>query len=531
MPQDLLQIALEHHRAGRVRQAEAGYRAALEANPYNAEALHWLGVLMVQAGQADQAVGLLEQAARFRPKDPAYQHNLAQAYLLAGRADDAIRAFERSAVLDATRIETLLGLGLAYLARHRPGDAQAAVDTLRQARRVGLDSFDLHHHLGMALLATGDAEGAISSQWRAIDRRADDAAAYYHLALAYRAKGDNPAARANLTKTLELRPAHVRACHALGVLTSEAGDLRGAADLFRRAVAIDPNFAPAYHALGEVLQRSGNAYDAVSAFRLAAEAARESDEPPDAIPASEAVADLERKLALSGDAAALHFALASYAGMSVAPAQVPAESIATLFDRYADKFDEHLRDKLQYRVPELIAAAIRAADPPTPADVLDLGCGTGLCAPLLRPMARLLSGVDLSPAMVEKARARGLYDQLAIGDLVAALGSAPRGFDLLVAADVLVYVGDLAPTFEAAARCLRPGGLLVFSVEAGDGDRFQLQPNHRFKHSKAYLRRLAAMYGFAEESFAEIVGRTEADRPVAGFLVALRLPPASAAAP
>jgi predicted TPR repeat methyltransferase len=178
-------------------------------------------------------------------------------------------------------------------------------------------------------------------------------------------------------------------------------------------------------------------------------------------------------------------------------------------------------------VPELIASAVAAARPTAPLDVLDLGCGTGLCGPVLRPMARTLAGVDLSAAMVEKARARGVYDRLDVGDLVAFMRASGRCYDLLVAADVFIYLGDLSPAFEAAAGCLRPGGggMLAFSAEAGTGERYAMGPKtRRFTHAEPYLRRLAAMYGFEEQSFEPITVRIEAGRPVAGYLVVLRWP-------
>jgi predicted TPR repeat methyltransferase len=195
-----------------------------------------------------------------------------------------------------------------------------------------------------------------------------------------------------------------------------------------------------------------------------------------------------------------------------------------LFDRYADTFDEHLREQLQYTLPEKITDAIAAVRPSQPIDILDLGCGTGLCGPLLRPWARHLCGIDLSPAMIEQARARGVYDALEACDLVVALRRAERSFDLLVAADVLLYVGDLSPVFEAAAKCLRPGGLFAYSVESGAGDRYYLQEkSKRFAHSRPYLQKLAAMYGFVEESFESVTARLDAGQPVPAYLAVVRL--------
>jgi predicted TPR repeat methyltransferase len=247
---------------------------------------------------------------------------------------------------------------------------------------------------------------------------------------------------------------------------------------------------------------------------------------------------LEARLTLDPTAARFHQALAALVNV-FPPTQVPPQEVADLFDRYADRFDRHLVGELGYRVPELIADAVKAAvaanrgssagdswDSSGPSlDVLDLGCGTGLCGPLLRPLARTLAGVDLSAAMVDKARERGVYDRVDVGDLVAALTRSPAAWDVLAAADVLLYLGDLAPTFEAAAAALRPGGLLAFTVEAGGGERYTLnQQTRRYTHSEAYLRKLATIYGFDVQTFATTALRMDRGKPVAGFLVVLRVP-------
>src|SRR5205807_511234 len=112
---DLLQISLEHHRAGRLQTAEAGYRQLMEQEPQRADGFHWLGVLLMQAGQVEQAVPLLEQAATLAPEDSAFTFNLGQAYLKTWRPADAVAAFETSAAIDPKRAETWLGLGTALL--------------------------------------------------------------------------------------------------------------------------------------------------------------------------------------------------------------------------------------------------------------------------------------------------------------------------------------------------------------------------------------------------------------------------------
>jgi predicted TPR repeat methyltransferase len=177
-------------------------------------------------------------------------------------------------------------------------------------------------------------------------------------------------------------------------------------------------------------------------------------------------------------------------------------------------------------VPELLAAAVAAATPDQLMDVLDLGCGTGLCGALLRPMAGTLRGVDLSPAMIAKARERGVYDELEVGDLIESLRRRPKTCDLLTAADVLNYVGDLAPVLDAATLALRPGGLFAFTVEAAaSGDRFELvKGTQRYAHARPHVDHVARIYGFEQRSLEPVILRHDAGKPVHGYLAVLALP-------
>jgi len=167
---------------------------------------------------------------------------------------------------------------------------------------------------------------------------------------------------------------------------------------------------------------------------------------------------------------------------------------------------------------------VAALNPGTGLSVLDLGCGTGLCGPLFRPLAATLAGVDLSPAMIDKARRRGVYDRLEVGDLVTALRRAPGAADLLVAADVLVYVGDLAPVLSAAAAALRPGGLFAFSVEEHSGAGFTLLPTRRYAHSAEYVNSEAARVGLEVIHLHGAIARTENGRDVPALIIILRRP-------
>lgn len=525
MPRDVFKIAIEHHRGGRLREAEAGYRAALAGDPQDADAAHWLGILLVQAGQPEAAVPLLERAAAAEPGDAAFVRNLAHAYLNCGRADDAVAAFDRAIDLAPNRPDALLAAAIARLARRAPSDADDALTLLKRAQLEGLGSPELHQYLAVALLVTGRVDEAIAECTTAIERNPEYAEAHYHLGVAYRQTGNMEASLTSMRRAVELRPEYLRACQNLAVLEAEVGRFAEAEALLLRVITLKPDAREAHLTLGLLLQRMGRHADASVAFVCAMRAGR--GELPRGVAAGRAaiaVAELERKITPAADAASLHFRLATEADI-LPPSQVPAPSVSNLFDRYADLFDEHLRGTLAYQAPELIVEAVKARNPGSSLDVLDLGCGTGLCGPLLRPIARTLAGVDLAPAMIEKARERGGYDRLEAKDILEALHSSPHGWDLLVAADVLMYLGDLAPVFDAAAAALRPGGRFAFTVEAGEGDRYQLgKQTHRFAHSKPYLEHLSRIFGFETETLEEITVRKEAGQPVRGLLAMLRLP-------
>jgi len=204
--------------------------------------------------------------------------------------------------------------------------------------------------------------------------------------------------------------------------------------------------------------------------------------------------------------------------------RAPREYTTRLFDRYADSFDAHLVRSLHYRVPQLLRRAVQPYTTltPPPWRIADLGCGTGLCAFHLRDLAEFIIGVDLSPNMIEHARRRGVYDTLITGDLLTSLTPQHAPFDLIVAADVFIYLGELRPVFARAADALRPDALFAFSTERCAGHDFQLLPTGRFAHSPAYIDRLAHACGFQILRDDAIDVRIERRRPIPGQLYVLR---------
>jgi len=193
-----------------------------------------------------------------------------------------------------------------------------------------------------------------------------------------------------------------------------------------------------------------------------------------------------------------------------------------LFDQFAADYDQRMIGQLGYAAPRILRdlADMVMAGRDSLA-ILDLGCGTGLAGVAFENLAHRLDGIDLSPAMVEKARARNLYDHLAVADIETALSGDDLAFDLIVAADTLVYLGELARVFADARRRLKPDGFFLFTVEAKSGEGFELGPKRRWRHSELYLRDLAETSGFEVIGLVACAPRHEANVPVEGFAVAL----------
>lgn len=277
------------------------------------------------------------------------------------------------------------------------------------------------------------------------------------------------------------------------------GDLAGAADLLAQTAELAPGFAAAWFTLGEVREKLGDRAGAVAAFTQACAA-----DPQDRQGAGLQLARLS-----AGEAS---------------PA-MPEAYVRHLFDQYAGRYDAALTEHLRYRGPAILLDAIQQVmrslgHPPEFGDVLDLGCGTGLAGEAFRPFAGRLVGVDLSAAMIFKADEKGIYDETRVAKIEDFLNATEHAhYDLVLAADVFVYVSDLAPIFASVAKVLAPGGLLAFTVETHSGDGKRLLPTLRFAHGENHLRQLLNAAGLAVQHLARTSVRSEKGVPVDGLVV------------
>lgn len=272
------------------------------------------------------------------------------------------------------------------------------------------------------------------------------------------------------------------------------GDHQAARDLLEQIVEHMPHWPAAWFALGRAREALGCREGAIAAFARAA--------------------------VVDDDALGSTLHLARL-GAAAPPAAAPAAYVKGLFDQYAGTFEAHLVDKLAYRAPQQLRDALADCGRRQFARLIDLGCGTGLCGEAFRARAEFLTGVDLSPRMIARAREKHIYDRLLAQDIGVFLAQeSAASADLLLAADVLCYVGDLGPLFQAARRVVQKNGYFAFTVQKGDKD-IQVGDDMRYAHAEAYVRTAAQRQRFAIARMIAASIRRDAGRDVPGFLVVL----------
>ena len=387
-------------------------------------------------------------------------------------------------------------LGLLCYQQHRN---QEAIELIKQIIEVDPQNCDAHNNLGNVLQAIGEFSEAESCYRKAISLRPDHAPAHNNLGVVLSAQKRRAEAVESHRRAVELAQDSADYLFNLGNAFRRAEEIDASLDSYRKAIALAPDHVGARQVLARTLIRAGRRKEAGEVF------------------AEWLQTDPANQVLLYLRAACLEME---------APERAPDAYVEGIFDDMADGFDAHLLEHLDYRAPDLLVEGLAALLPPPAStlDILDAGCGTGLCAPRLRPYARRLTGVDISGSMLNKAAARRLYDDLIKAELTEFLGRQAETYDVVVSADTLCYFGKLEPVFHAAAKALKEGGILAFTLEdGGEGvPDLALTPKCRYVHARALYRARAGKAGLSVCSIAPVILRKEAGESVRGHLAMAR---------
>lgn len=378
----------------------------------------------------------------------------------------------------------------------RQGQMAQAAQLLHQATQSPAASFKAHYLLGSLYLSQGQYAASLPYLHRAIVQGGEFAEGLHNLGMALSNLGRHTEALPCLERAVELQPGQAELWNSRGQVLQNLSRHDEAVASFEKALALQPQHAGVWHNLGK------------SHFSLRQ------------LP--EAAHDFRQALAFGQNNGAPFIELNQYLLASVeeadTPDKPPTHYIKDLFDNMSASFDDTLVGHLRYQAPEVLTQHLEDLPLNPDLHVLDLGCGTGLCGKLIRPRAKVLHGVDLSPGMLGKAESLGVYDALACAELHEHLGQLQQPYDLIMAADVFIYVGRLDGVFEQIGRALKPGGILCFSIELPKrtGD-YVITSTGRYAHAEGYLLRLAQDHGLTVLKSVRHPIRMEQGQPVDGL--------------
>ncbi len=414
----------------------------------------------------------------------------------AGQLAEAEQEYRVLLELDADHAAALHYLGILL---HQDGRHDEALASLQQAAVLAPQQADWCNDQGNVLFACQHYGEAVGAYRQALALRPDDAQFWNNCGAALREQGQHAEAIQALLRALELAPQLAPAMLQLAALYEQTGERMQASRYQCQAYVLPPHEGKSPEMLAISYYFLGQVDDAAQVCRQWL-----ADEPANPV--------------------ARHM-LDAYAGTPVTSAS--QDYVARRFDDYADNFDHNLVGNLAYRGPQILARLLEGTlGPARPAlDILDVGCGTGLCAPVLAPRARRLDGVDLSANMLRHARARGSYHHLAQAEASDWMEGQGGQYDLIAACDVVIYCGGLERFFAAARHALREGGYFFFTAETAEvgddsaGQGYFLHPSGRFRHRRDYLERGLRAAGFHVAIMQEESLRVEMQQPVPGLVV------------
>lgn len=485
-------IGIIHRFAGNIEEAETSFRRAIEKKPDFAPSHINLALIERDRGNTDEALRLLEKAVEYDSNEAEAYAQLGVTHRMSGNFETALEFYQKALSLNPGNPVYWNGAGITYECL---GDLEAAFDAYDHAVRLDPHDADGYNNRANILAKKGKHWEAEEDYKKAVKVDPGYAAAYNNLgALLYRHERIEEALEC-YRKAFLINPKQAETCSNLAMAVKDAGDPGEAVGLYFTALANDPSLTDIHHYIAQALyELYVHKEDKETAKKLAQ----------------------KWEEFFPGNPVAHHVRTAFEGGR---PEQAEAAYVRELFDSFAATFESSLK-KINYRVPELLKREMEKR--PSDLRILDAGCGTGLNAAVLKPHARSLTGVDISEKMTALAREKGLYDELATGDLVSFLHDRPEAYDLAVFADVACYFGALSELTAQTAAALTPNGGLFMTLEKLDDTAEQdyaLQPSGRFAHKEKFVRATLEEAGFKNIRLETETLRNESGNPVAGLLV------------
>ncbi len=555
-----LNRANQQYKNGELNQALESYHLALIQSPKSSDILHAIGAINAQLGQLDEALNYINQALKLSPNDTRILNSKANILARQNKIDEAITTYNQAIQRDQTYAVALSGLGKCLL---QQGKLSMAEDTLQKALALKPNFIEAQYNYALVLTQQNEWDKAIELLESIVTEHPNFSGALGQLGALYLQKGDHQRALRVLDRRVAIDPEHSEAVHSLANAMALTDHLDESIEYYEKTLMLNPHHPEVNHNLGNAYLKRGDAHKALTYYfkQIALVPMAESyfnigvimmyqERNKEAIPYFEqaaeydptnsqaflnlgaiylklqnydkAIESYDKALAIEPSNEEINYIIDALKN-DITPARAPNAYLKNLFNHYASYYDKHLTHYLDYTVPQQLAQLLFEALASEREQwlVIDLGCGTGLSGEAFKPFAAQLIGIDISDKMIEIAAHKNIYQKLIVGDIEQELTSF-HDVDLIVAADVFSYLGDLETLLERAYNALKPSGLLIFSVERMTHGAFALQKNMRYAHSKEYIESLAQKMNFSIERCHNAVLRKQQKQPVEGFLVLLK---------
>lgn len=543
------QQALNAHQAGDIKYAKDVYEYILSLQPEHVEAIHALGLLAAELQQWDTGIAWIQKALSIQPNSARFRLHLANIFKNINQYELALTHYQAALRLDPNYAEVHNNLaGLFY--------KQNQLNLARQHYVLAIDLkpdyLDAHFNLGLVFLAQQEKNAAVTQFKNVLNLHPHSIQGHWQLAHIYWDDQDLEKVHYHYQKILDLDPNSVELLNNFAALMLKKEEIDLAIDYFKRALVIDPKHKTARNNLAAILLQNNQLKEAIWHYSLYLNL-----EPLD----TEALLNRAHILMLTGHlhdaihdlkniltidvkhidahcniaaiylklkdriSALTHYqiilnlndkhAIARYMVCALTqqsiPNSSPLEYVKNLFDNYAFQFDTHLQNILLYKIPELLREQLNPFLKKKKYNLLDLGCGTGLGGQCFNDIAKKITGMDISPNMLNKAKEKACYDILIEKDILNGITELVEDFDLILCVDTLVYFGNLNEFFEKIVVCLQVNGLLAFSVELANEptSSYILQTNGRYQHAEIYVKQLAEKNQLKLLKFVNVVGRLQ----------------------
>jgi predicted TPR repeat methyltransferase len=433
------------------------YEKAININPNYVEAWFSLGKVQETLRNLDSALKSYIKVLEVKPKFAELNNTVGKIYEELGEFKNSLEYYEKAAEIDPNFEEPLFNSGLLY---KQLGQYHQAIDYFKKLIIINPSNIDLYLHLVEAYINLDKIALAVKTLEIVIKLKPGYAEVHNNLANLYKKQGKIDLALIFYKNAIDLKPELEEAHNNLGITYMELGKVIDAINHYQIATKLNNEFHFAYCNLGIAYKEIGDNVSAIKSFKKALEIQPDYAEP-------------------------IHMLNILNGFTSIAP---PQKYVEKLFDDFSTKFDKTLKE-LNYKLPFIVNELIRGLDNNIIKynKAIDLGCGTGLAGNDLRSICKNLTGIDLSKKMLEEARKLKIYDNLIAGDIVKILNSSSLSYDLFIALDVLIYIGEVGSIFKSVRERCNKNAIFIFSVEVQNNDGYSLLKTGRYSHSESYI--------------------------------------------